>query len=169
MSVGTLLIGLAMLVIATALVARPLLNKGRRAAPDAEPELETGYQDVLLALRDLELDHQAGVIADEDYASLHSQLLAEAAQMLAAEEEAAAPLHEQIEAAVSAYRRTRTRGQSGPTCSGCGGALAAGDKFCPQCGMAALICPQCGQAHDPQHKFCPACGTSLTVLMGAAV
>ena len=169
MSVGTLLIGLAMLVITIPLVAKPLLKKRGRAQPEAEPENENRYQDVLLALRDLELDYQAGVVAEEDYASLHGQLLAEAAQILADEEKSATSLHEQIEAAVSAYRLARKPEQPGAACTGCGAALDTDDKFCPQCGAEALTCPQCGQAHDAQHKFCPACGTPLTTVMEAAV
>ena len=168
MSVGTLLIGLAMLVIAIPLVARPLLKKRRRVQPEAEPENENRYQDVLLALRDLELDYQAGVVTEEDYASLHGQLLAEAAQILADEETSAATLHEQIEAAVSAYRLARKPEQPGAACTGCGASLDADDKFCPKCGIVASTCPHCHQAHSPHHKFCPACGTPLTTLMGAA-
>ena len=47
------------------------------------------------------------------------------------------------------------------TCSACGAAIAAGAKFCPECGAkqaAGGFCTACGAAITPGAKFCPECG-----------
>ena len=47
-------------------------------------------------------------------------------------------------------------------CVKCGAPLAAGSKFCPACGApqnADTVCKNCGRKLDPGAKFCPECGT----------
>ncbi len=49
-------------------------------------------------------------------------------------------------------------------CSACGAQIAAGAKFCPECGAkqnAAAVCPACGAQTAPGAKFCPECGAKL--------
>ncbi len=47
-------------------------------------------------------------------------------------------------------------------CATCGAAVAAGDRFCAQCGAPQLgKCPNCGVENPPGNRFCPACGTAL--------
>lgn len=48
----------------------------------------------------------------------------------------------------------------GSACPSCGKSVAAGAKFCPECG-ARLVCPECGSALVPGAKFCPECGHKL--------
>ena len=53
---------------------------------------------------------------------------------------------------------------AGAFCTACGAAIAAGSKFCPECGAKQEIkpvCPGCGAAIVPGTKFCPECGTKL--------
>jgi Double zinc ribbon len=50
------------------------------------------------------------------------------------------------------------------TCAGCGAELAAGAKFCGECGQAAAqagpkTCGKCGHVTDA--KFCPECGNKM--------
>jgi hypothetical protein len=47
-------------------------------------------------------------------------------------------------------------------CPKCGVSVAAGMKFCNQCGqsLAAVFCRNCGQPLEPEQKFCGACGTA---------
>lgn len=57
--------------------------------------------------------------------------------------------------------------QSVPTgtnkCPKCGAELAAGAKFCPNCGnKVGNFCPKCGAELAPGAKFCPNCGNKLT-------
>lgn len=49
------------------------------------------------------------------------------------------------------------------TCPGCGASVAAGAKFCPECGNRLapqqVPCSGCGTAIASTAKFCPECGT----------
>jgi membrane protease subunit (stomatin/prohibitin family) len=50
------------------------------------------------------------------------------------------------------------------TCENCGASLAAGSKFCNQCGAkqeGQLFCSQCGAELSPGSKFCNNCGTKV--------
>jgi hypothetical protein len=52
---------------------------------------------------------------------------------------------------------------AGPTCAGCGAALAPGAKFCAACGTPVpagpRFCAQCGAELGGGAKFCAQCGT----------
>ena len=46
-------------------------------------------------------------------------------------------------------------------CTSCGAVLAAGTKFCPECGARVVaVCPKCGTPVNGA-KFCPECGEKL--------
>jgi len=47
------------------------------------------------------------------------------------------------------------------TCAGCGARLAAGDRFCGDCGAPLLACPACGEPATPGKRFCRGCGAQL--------
>jgi membrane protease subunit (stomatin/prohibitin family) len=51
------------------------------------------------------------------------------------------------------------------TCPKCGQAVAAGGRFCSNCGAdlnpPAAVCPKCGKAVAPGAKFCGECGAPL--------
>ena len=50
-------------------------------------------------------------------------------------------------------------------CARCGASLAAGAKFCPECGASvaqAARCVKCGTPLPAGSKFCPACGAPQT-------
>ncbi len=54
------------------------------------------------------------------------------------------------------------RGARALTCSTCGTAYVAGQKFCASCGTPLLrSCSSCGTASQPGQRFCAECGTSL--------
>ena len=48
-------------------------------------------------------------------------------------------------------------------CVSCGRQIAAGSKFCPECGasQAGATCPKCNAEVAPDAKFCPECGEKL--------
>ena len=48
-----------------------------------------------------------------------------------------------------------------PLCAACGAKIAAGAKFCPECGAkqnAGSFCTSCGKEIPAGTKFCPECG-----------
>lgn len=51
---------------------------------------------------------------------------------------------------------------AGVPCGSCGAQVPAGAKFCPECGKstAPAACAKCGAALTTGAKFCPECGTS---------
>lgn len=51
---------------------------------------------------------------------------------------------------------------AGTPCAACGAQVAAGLKFCPQCGQAMTAqCAACGAQVEPGVKFCPQCGQAM--------
>lgn len=121
-----MVIGLVMLVVAIAVVAAPLRSKQRRSSPASElPELASQYQDTLLALRDLDFDHELGVIAEDDYFRLREELVARAAKTL----RKSRPGHPAAGRKVAAST-DRARGE----CPQCGHSFQPDHKFCGACG-----------------------------------
>lgn len=57
--------------------------------------------------------------------------------------------------------------QGVPICRSCGGQLAPGTAFCPQCGAQqnaapmGNICSRCGAPIPPTSRFCPKCGQKV--------
>src|SRR5512143_4093903 len=86
MSIGSIFIGIAMLALAIPFVISPLVG-GKQKEPQGEnPEEVRSSGDrhtgLLLALRELEFDHQIGKITDDDYSSLRTTMMAQAAAAL---------------------------------------------------------------------------------------
>ncbi len=164
MSLASILIGLAMLVIVVPIVADPFRHPERqtRHTPSADPNERPAYPAVLRALRDLDFDHQTGKVADEDHARLRPDLVLQAAQAMEA-----VPAETDVEAMIEAeVRRLRLQIRSGAAdrCAGCGNELQEGDRFCPTCGRAAGIhCPDCGEPIQDVDRFCARCGAPLGV------
>lgn len=138
-----LLITLLFLAVSLPVVALPLRRPDRLSSPVDGPGVTgpSAYQTTLLALRDLELDHDSGLVTDADYAPLHEQLLAEAAAALQESERATnEDVAARIEAAVRARRRQPAQ---------------------PRRTTPARFCPQCGDRVDAGDRFCTDCGASL--------
>jgi hypothetical protein len=162
MPVVAFLIGLGLLILALPLVVSPLRSSPHglpRAAELADHAAVPTHTQVLLALRELEFDHQTGKVTPEDYASLRADLMVHAASAIQDEDAAEEQLSNQIEDAVRLRRTTRTQGSS---CRACGKRLEPGDRFCPGCGSAVQGgCPRCGAQIAPGDKFCACCGERL--------
>jgi hypothetical protein len=123
---------------------------------------------IILALRDLDFDHSLGKVAEEDYAPLRQALLAEAAGVMAQQDEgqagADAGLDERIEAEVLAARQSLRAGQGEKSCPTCGRRSRPGDAFCATCGARlAASCAVCGRPARSADLFCAACGAELAL------
>lgn len=111
-------------------------------------ELEELYarRDALYqAIKDLEMDYQAGKLNEEDYHLFRQRLRREAAEVLRAIDHLVAQqnaVRERLETLVKAMREQPSPTQetaeellSAPAyCSRCGHRVRAGDRFCSQCG-----------------------------------
>ncbi|MCC7360055.1 MAG: zinc ribbon domain-containing protein [Anaerolineales bacterium] len=175
MDIGSILLGLALVLVAAFIVAQPLVagEAQRERQPGPADQLRAEHERVLLQLRDLDFDHATGKINEEDYAEQRALLVAQGVSVLKQLDalsagllaQAAAPAlgrsaDYEIEAAI-AQRRAALNGaamddeveaagadsiQAGSqACHACGAAVSADDRFCPACGAA-------------QSVTCPNCG-----------
>ncbi len=162
MTASTILMGVALLILSIPIVASPLRHPDRKALR-ARPEQDGGahrtHAQALLALRELEFDHQTGKIPSEDFPPLRAALVAEAAAGLQQEESAEGRRSSRIEAAV---RSLRASAAPDPACSACGASLGPDDRFCPSCGKSTMrSCPNCSAEAFPEDRFCSGCGAAL--------
>ncbi len=157
----TLLFALLIAGGAAAFVLWPLLS---RAAPDVPVEddrltdLFSRKDSVLIAIKDLEFDHQVGKLNEEDYQRFNNRLRQQAVGYLQQIDKLApqsAQLDESLEAEIARLRKTRTpavavNGKTAPVAQV---ALPAGET-------PVHFCTNCGQPLAAQHKFCANCGTA---------
>ncbi|MCS7056893.1 MAG: zinc ribbon domain-containing protein [Thermoflexales bacterium] len=153
MPLGTILLGIALLIIVVVVIALPLLDRKTPAVqpPSRREALEQERRTIISAIRELDFDYRTGKIDEEDYKRLRESRVARGAQILrelAELDEAERDVDAEIEAQVARFRTVqatdgRARAKS-VICSSCGHAAGAGDKFCPQCGHP--LDPQKAQA-----------------------
>lgn len=166
MSIGAILIGAAMVVLAVPFVIKPLLKSKQNDQPDLDNEEldipRDRYSELLLAIRDLEFDHQIGKITEEDYSGLRETYLAQAAIALEAQEKHDAELDAQLEQAIQLRREKKSASRM---CVQCGMTLEPTDRFCRACGKAVeATCPKCGRKLQPHDLFCNSCGASIAIV-----
>jgi hypothetical protein len=171
MDLGSLLLGLALLVVVGFIVTRPLFERPVVVDEPLRPAdlLLADRERVLTQLRDLDFDQAMSKINAEDYAAQRAQLVAEGVAILkqldalgvvpgqapAGEDEieaavaarrarhAAAPadLEAEIEAGVAARRTVKPGSAAEVTCPKCGAQALAGDRFCARCGTPLPAAP----------------------------
>jgi len=151
MDPGSIMIGLALALVAGAYVARPLFMDGAVADASALErrlsELYAARDRVLTTLEELDLDFAMGKLLEADYRQQRQALVLEGAEVLRAidelqqeaggEEAGPGDLEAEIEAAVARLRSQKAGGEEG-SCPACGARTYAGDQFCVQCG-ASLV------------------------------
>ena len=155
MDLGSLLLGLALLLLVAFIVARPLIE-GRRldeAGPTPADDLLAEREGILAALRDLDFDHAMGKIADEDYAPQRAQFVARGVEALKQLEKLG--VEDAIEQAIAARRKARPAQE------------AEAFDF-TSVAHAEAACPNCGRLIHPEDKFCARCGAKLPAAGSAA-
>ena len=146
MDLASILVVLAMMLLAAAFISRPLARDEGRPVEEGERRLSALYaeQDQVLALLyELDTDFAMGKILPEDYQRQRAERLTRGADVLKEIDQlgAQAPasgdgregdLEAQLEKEVARIRQTL--GPSAGYCGKCGNPLAGGDKYCPRCG-----------------------------------
>jgi len=141
MEIGGLLIGLAILVLVGAYVARPLVERQAQPVSESDRELSALQAErdrILQLLQDLEMDQAMGKIAPEDYQVQRAPLVARGADVLRRIDQrlparTAPPTAEDALEREIAKRRASGAGPAG-YCAKCGNSLQSGDRFCIRCG-----------------------------------
>lgn len=144
MTIGSILLGLALLIVVALFIARPLLTAKpvSSSAANGRRQLEQQKESLLIEIRSLDFDHDTGKIPDDVYEVQRTQLMSEAAAVLKELDELAVEsdddLQRQIEAAVARRRHHPAQASNGQGsyCHNCGKHLDPGDKFCTRCGQA---------------------------------
>ena len=149
MDLGSLLVILALGLMAAAFIAQPLMGSRGLVVTKEErrlSELQAERDRVLTTLQDLDMDHAMGKVLQEDFQAQRGALLSRGAEVLRAIDELRDTVSEaipetdlevEIETAVARLRRGEDRA-SGGTCSSCGREIIAGDRFCVHCGASLL-------------------------------
>ena len=142
MTIGSILLGLALLIVVGLILSKPLLTAVPQSTQslDKRRQLELEKEAFLAEIHTLDFDHETGNIPPDVYELQRTQLMNEAAAVLremdelpAAEED----IQAQIEGAVLLRRHRHAPSSNGQAgfCTQCGQPLDAGDKFCARCGQ----------------------------------
>jgi hypothetical protein len=154
-TIATLLISLALLIIVVLIVGRPLLRPAPvEPALTARGALLEQKAAILDQIRDLDFDFETHKIPQEVYEGQRAFLMEQAAETLQALDELpAAPADDDIVAQINEALLALRSSQAAPGSPG---------------GDAAGFCPHCGQALDAGDRFCARCGKPISVLQPTA-
>jgi len=149
MDLGSILIILALVLLAAAFIARPLVeHKGVLVTEEDNrlSALQAERDCVLDALQESDMDYTMGKVRAEDYQIQRGVLLARGVEVLKAinrlevavgEPAGEVNLEARLESEVARLRRGQG-GTSGGFCGACGGPVVEGDHFCSRCGESLL-------------------------------
>ena len=165
MEISSIIVGVGLLAVSIVFVSLPFRQKRLKTIGSLSPNTIQARQReaIVSALRELDFDFKTGKITAEDYTPLRTQLMAEAALYIEAEEKEA----EQLEVLI---RTRRAAQQQASKCEHCDAPLQAGQRFCPKCGSAINDeqCPSCGKKIHASDLFCSSCGNKIQVQMEVA-
>ena len=170
MTIGSILLGLALLAAVGLFVTRPLFSRDpRRRGMSEYKALSIEKEAILVEIRTLDFDFETGKVDRADYEQQREAYVTEAAELLmridALDEtylETEAPVDgrqaeaefDEIEAAI-ARRRTKAATVPAP-------ARAAATADVDSQDGPSSFCPQCGKPADASDRFCAHCGHQLT-------
>ena len=145
MDLASILVILAMFLLAAAFIARPLARDEGRAVDEAERHLSAlaAEQDQILALLyELDTDFAMGKILSEDHQRQRAERVARGAEILREidllgsgfpkTDRPTGELEALLEEKVARLRKDL--GTAAGYCGHCGSLLSAGDRFCSRCG-----------------------------------
>jgi len=147
MDIGSILVTLALVLLAAVFISRPLIEGRGTALTEEDRQLSASkaeLEKVLVSLQEMDMDYAMQKISPEDYQSGRLPLVSRGAELMkeidqlegrgaSADHPAASESESEIEADVA---RIRGRGETSPGgfCGRCGQPVQAGDRFCLRCG-----------------------------------
>lgn len=168
MTIGTLLMGLALIIIVALYLLRPFVfaeDEEQRHDREEIDALLLRKDNLLRQIRELDDDMESAKVAPEMYQRTRPQLVKQAAivmqqldahgyqQAPATSATTVASIDDQIEAAVKKIRTPQEIDASIEAAV----AKARATQLAPANG-ANKYCPQCGRRVEPEDRFCPTCG-----------
>jgi hypothetical protein len=178
MTIGSILLGIALLVLVGLFVTRPLImpDPYRRRRTTERQRLVSQKEALLTLIRNLDFDYDTGKVSESDYKWQREGWVDQAAGILqqldeldetldtgavVSDMEPEKPQTKQlsdiemdVEAAIES-RRTATLKVTGKPA---GLSERANGRF--------RFCPECGLPIDPEDKFCSSCGHKLLLSQG---
>jgi len=169
MDVGSILLGLALLVVIAFVVARPLLERPDVADDPLRPAdlLLASRERVLTQLRDLDFDRTMSKINEADYTAQRAQLVAEGVAILKQLDDLGLPQAEaagavdEIAAAVAQLRARRAAPAVPDVDDQIEAGVAAVRRASKAPAAEKIFCTHCGTEAVPGDRFCARCGTAL--------
>lgn len=150
MDIGSILIGLALLLVVGAYIGMPILSKTGKAVTVEDrqlSELQAKRDRILNRVQELDMDFTMGKILEADYKLERQSLMKQGAEVLknidaliGSTPSAAEGVRtgDEIEAAV-ARLRGKPISPTGIFCPSCGAGVQEGDAFCVRCGTSLQV------------------------------
>ena len=181
MEIGSILLLLAILLLAALFVARPFLENRRMLAVSAEEQelssLMAERDRLITTLQELDFDQTLGKIPAEDYPAMRTELMQRAADVLRkldafqaaqsapADAESRTLAHDAsawVEAVIAARRADAAAKSVSPNLESDDAleGLIASRKAARK-EKSAGFCPKCGKAILRSDRFCPHCGQPI--------
>lgn len=174
MTIGSIFLGLALLILVGLFITRPLIKRQprRRSNTSAHQAMLAQKEAVLTQILNLDFDYDTGKVPESEYKKLRTDYIGEATAILkqldaleSGEEivdsvaektdgEATKSQTAEIEAAIALLRQSPTKSAPSP--------LSTPPDLKTYSGNGkATYCTQCGQPADSTDKFCAFCGHKL--------
>ncbi|MBE2220793.1 MAG: zinc ribbon domain-containing protein [Anaerolineae bacterium] len=167
MSIGSILLGLSLLILVVLILAQPFWAQSEREPRprSRKQQLLMQKEAVLEEIRALDFEYDTGKIPEEAYQAQRTELMAVATATLKALDELGteAPADDvaaQIEAAIN---RVRSQKQSPAQAVTAVSTTATVAKTAVPVNGASKFCTECGAKVDASDKFCAACGNKIAV------
>lgn len=167
--VAIVIVAVSMLIVGWPLFRRPA--GGPRLVEDTEvSELLAQKDSTLLAISELEADHEMGALSKGDYEELRQKYEERAVALMKTTDQlqserglgVSQDFDHEIEARVSNLRRGRKKAAPADRCNACGAQTLPEDVFCSKCGASLrLTCPGCAASVAAEDSFCARCGAAM--------
>ena len=174
MTIGSIFLGLALLILVGLFVTRPLIKRQprRRSNTSAHKALLAQKEAVLTQMLNLDFDYDTGKVPVPEYKKLRADYMSEATAILKqldaletgkemvdsvsvkTEGETTKSQAAEIEAAIALLRQSPAKSAPSPSSS------PPDSKTYSRNGKA-IYCTQCGQPADSNDTFCAFCGYKL--------
>lgn len=137
MTVGSILLAVALFVIVGLYVFRPILTPSRRTLSISQRDALLAEKDALLAqIKSLDHDYETGKVPMDEYEAERLQLKLAAADVLRQADTLPAAVTSDIDAQIEAAIRAIREQGNAAMCKHCQASVTASDKFCRECGEA---------------------------------